>query len=185
MRFKHLTVHNENVEKLTLEVSIHINYIKSSLFLLLNLLVIYMLHFFGQWWWTLYVLPPAGQPCEENGASGNQNSSPRGHAVCPVNLPPTTDVVIHRKESEGFGFVIISSLNRPETTTTISRTQHGFVNSFSALTKVHFHMQMCYKYKIRPSMCHGWQCFDTSRFMEDLCYIKALIVVSFQRKNAR
>uniref|UniRef100_A0A8C2J5R5 Membrane-associated guanylate kinase, WW and PDZ domain-containing protein 1 n=1 Tax=Cyprinus carpio TaxID=7962 RepID=A0A8C2J5R5_CYPCA len=48
------------------------------------------------------------------------NSSPRGHAVCPVNLPPTTDVVIHRKESEGFGFVIISSLNRPETTNTIT-----------------------------------------------------------------
>uniref|UniRef100_A0A8B9L5E6 Membrane-associated guanylate kinase, WW and PDZ domain-containing protein 2 n=1 Tax=Astyanax mexicanus TaxID=7994 RepID=A0A8B9L5E6_ASTMX len=55
------------------------------------------------------VLPP--QPSD---------SSPRGHAVCPVNLPPTTDVVIHRKETEGFGFVIISSLNRPENTTTIS-----------------------------------------------------------------
>ncbi|XP_056595818.1 membrane-associated guanylate kinase, WW and PDZ domain-containing protein 2 isoform X1 [Triplophysa dalaica] len=66
------------------------------------------------------VLMQQGQPCEENGALGNQSSSPRGHAVCPVNLPPTTDVVIHRKESEGFGFVIISSLNRPETTTTIT-----------------------------------------------------------------
>ncbi|XP_026058426.1 membrane-associated guanylate kinase, WW and PDZ domain-containing protein 2 isoform X2 [Carassius auratus] len=63
---------------------------------------------------------PSGQPCEENSAAANQNSSPRGHAVCPVNLPPTTDVVIHRKESEGFGFVIISSLNRPETTNTIT-----------------------------------------------------------------
>uniref|UniRef100_W5K2H5 Membrane-associated guanylate kinase, WW and PDZ domain-containing protein 1 n=1 Tax=Astyanax mexicanus TaxID=7994 RepID=W5K2H5_ASTMX len=62
------------------------------------------------------VLPP--QP--KNGAATNQSSSPRGHAVCPVNLPPTTDVVIHRKETEGFGFVIISSLNRPENTTTIS-----------------------------------------------------------------
>uniref|UniRef100_A0A8C1X2V8 Membrane-associated guanylate kinase, WW and PDZ domain-containing protein 1 n=1 Tax=Cyprinus carpio TaxID=7962 RepID=A0A8C1X2V8_CYPCA len=57
------------------------------------------------------VLLQQGQPCEENGAAANQSSSPRGHAVCPVNLPPTTDVVIHRKESEGFGFVIISSLN--------------------------------------------------------------------------
>ncbi|XP_051740381.1 membrane-associated guanylate kinase, WW and PDZ domain-containing protein 2 isoform X5 [Ctenopharyngodon idella] len=66
------------------------------------------------------VLPQQGQPCEENGAVANQSSSPRGHAVCPVNLPPTTDVVIHRKESEGFGFVIISSLNRPETTNTIT-----------------------------------------------------------------
>ncbi|KAF4095166.1 hypothetical protein G5714_024244 [Onychostoma macrolepis] len=66
------------------------------------------------------VLLQQGQPCEENGAAANQNSSPRGHAVCPVNLPPTTDVVIHRKESEGFGFVIISSLNRPETTNTIT-----------------------------------------------------------------
>ncbi|XP_072520044.1 membrane-associated guanylate kinase, WW and PDZ domain-containing protein 2 isoform X2 [Salminus brasiliensis] len=67
------------------------------------------------------VLPPQpSQPCGENGAATNQSSSPRGHAVCPVNLPPTTDVVIHRKETEGFGFVIISSLNRPENTTTIS-----------------------------------------------------------------
>ncbi|XP_039514056.1 membrane-associated guanylate kinase, WW and PDZ domain-containing protein 2 isoform X5 [Pimephales promelas] len=67
------------------------------------------------------VLLQQGQPCEENGAAAaNQSSSPHAHAVCPVNLPPTTDVVIHRKESEGFGFVIISSLNRPETTNTIT-----------------------------------------------------------------
>ncbi|XP_066504756.1 membrane-associated guanylate kinase, WW and PDZ domain-containing protein 2 isoform X2 [Hoplias malabaricus] len=66
------------------------------------------------------VLPQPSQPCGENGAVTNPSSSPRGHAVCPVNLPPTTDVVIHRKETEGFGFVIISSLNRPENTTTIS-----------------------------------------------------------------
>uniref|UniRef100_A0A672NCC5 Membrane-associated guanylate kinase, WW and PDZ domain-containing protein 1 n=1 Tax=Sinocyclocheilus grahami TaxID=75366 RepID=A0A672NCC5_SINGR len=66
------------------------------------------------------VLQQQGHPCEENGAVANESSSPRGHAVCPVNLPPTTDVVIHRKESEGFGFVIISSLNRPETTNTIT-----------------------------------------------------------------
>ncbi|KAK1804358.1 hypothetical protein P4O66_020378 [Electrophorus voltai] len=66
------------------------------------------------------MLHQAGQPCGENGAAANQISSPRGRSVCPVNLPPTTDVVIHRKETEGFGFVIISSLNRPENTTTIS-----------------------------------------------------------------
>ncbi|TRY54863.1 hypothetical protein DNTS_001814 [Danionella cerebrum] len=66
------------------------------------------------------VLTQQSQPCEENGAAANQSSSSQGHAVCPVNLPPTTDVIIHRKESEGFGFVIISSLNRPESTTTIT-----------------------------------------------------------------
>ncbi|TSK28075.1 Membrane-associated guanylate kinase, WW and PDZ domain-containing protein 2 [Bagarius yarrelli] len=66
------------------------------------------------------VLPLPGQTCGENGSAANQNSSPRNRAVCPVNLPPTTDVVIHRKETEGFGFVIISSLNRPENTATIS-----------------------------------------------------------------
>ncbi|XP_062856802.1 membrane-associated guanylate kinase, WW and PDZ domain-containing protein 2 isoform X2 [Trichomycterus rosablanca] len=66
------------------------------------------------------VLPLPGQTCGENEAAANHNSSPRGCTVCPVNLPPTTDVVIHRKETEGFGFVIISSLNRPENTATIS-----------------------------------------------------------------
>ncbi|XP_042563412.1 membrane-associated guanylate kinase, WW and PDZ domain-containing protein 2 isoform X2 [Clupea harengus] len=65
-----------------------------------------------------------GDMCPENGISPacvsglGQHSSPRGHG-CPVNLPPTTDVQIHRKESEGFGFVIISSLNRPENSATI------------------------------------------------------------------
>uniref|UniRef100_A0A671PEC6 Membrane-associated guanylate kinase, WW and PDZ domain-containing protein 1 n=1 Tax=Sinocyclocheilus anshuiensis TaxID=1608454 RepID=A0A671PEC6_9TELE len=63
------------------------------------------------------VLPQQG---EQNSPQKSFHSSPQGHAVCPVNLPPTTDVVIHRKESEGFGFVIISSLNRPETTNTIT-----------------------------------------------------------------
>ncbi|XP_030650136.1 membrane-associated guanylate kinase, WW and PDZ domain-containing protein 2 [Chanos chanos] len=64
-------------------------------------------------------VPPQALLCGKNEAS-NQSSSPRGHAVCPVNLPPTNDVVIHRKENEGFGFVIISSLNRPETSATIT-----------------------------------------------------------------
>ena len=68
--------------------------------------------------------------CPENGISPacvsglGQHSSPRGHG-CPVNLPPTTDVQIHRKESEGFGFVIISSLNRPENSATISECPPG------------------------------------------------------------
>uniref|UniRef100_A0AAY4B0C7 Membrane-associated guanylate kinase, WW and PDZ domain-containing protein 2 n=1 Tax=Denticeps clupeoides TaxID=299321 RepID=A0AAY4B0C7_9TELE len=62
---------------------------------------------------------PLGELCRENGTAAAQHTSPRGQG-CPVNLPPTTDVLIHRKESEGFGFVIISSLNRPENTTTIT-----------------------------------------------------------------
>lgn len=41
-------------------------------------------------------------------------SPPEGSAL------QTSDVVIHRKENEGFGFVIISSLNRPENATVIS-----------------------------------------------------------------
>ncbi|CAL9682844.1 unnamed protein product [Knipowitschia caucasica] len=84
---------------------------------------------------------PTGEPCTENGRSGSvstQQSSPRsdftyGNSVQPPssstglnstpdstpnpNSPPR-DVVINRKESEGFGFVIISSLNRPEAAAT-------------------------------------------------------------------
>uniref|UniRef100_A0A8C7MBI1 Membrane-associated guanylate kinase, WW and PDZ domain-containing protein 2 n=1 Tax=Oncorhynchus kisutch TaxID=8019 RepID=A0A8C7MBI1_ONCKI len=68
------------------------------------------------------------------GSVSTQHSSPHSDdasASCPVtpdNVPPpsvtsplegavplqTNDVIIHRKENEGFGFVIISSLNRPE-----------------------------------------------------------------------
>ncbi|KAM9402164.1 membrane-associated guanylate kinase, WW and PDZ domain-containing protein 2a isoform 2-T2 [Salvelinus alpinus] len=91
-----------------------------------------------------------GEPCPENGRSpgsvSTQHSSPRSYftsATYPCNnaAPPTdamgtgsttdgeptssvqqppSDVIIHRKESEGFGFVIISSLNRPETASAIS-----------------------------------------------------------------
>eukprot|EP00063_Salmo_salar_P088821 XP_014063656.1 PREDICTED: membrane-associated guanylate kinase, WW and PDZ domain-containing protein 2-like isoform X4 [Salmo salar] len=91
-----------------------------------------------------------GEPCPENGRSpgsvSTQHSSPRsdftnvtypgnnaapttdamgtgsttdGEPTSSVQQPPS-DVIIHRKESEGFGFVIISSLNRPETTAAIS-----------------------------------------------------------------
>lgn len=78
--------------------------------------------------------PPAGEPCPENGRSpgsvSTQHSSPRSDSThansaqaaggaapasdrAAANAQPS-DVVISRKESEGFGFVIISSLNRPE-----------------------------------------------------------------------
>uniref|UniRef100_A0A8C7NUE7 Membrane-associated guanylate kinase, WW and PDZ domain-containing protein 1 n=1 Tax=Oncorhynchus mykiss TaxID=8022 RepID=A0A8C7NUE7_ONCMY len=90
------------------------------------------------------------EPCPENGRSpgsvSTQHSSPRsdftnvtypgnnaapptdamgtgsttdGEPTSSVQQPPS-DVIIHRKESEGFGFVIISSLNRPETASAIS-----------------------------------------------------------------
>uniref|UniRef100_A0A8C7FT78 Membrane-associated guanylate kinase, WW and PDZ domain-containing protein 2 n=1 Tax=Oncorhynchus kisutch TaxID=8019 RepID=A0A8C7FT78_ONCKI len=74
------------------------------------------------------------------GYVSTQHNSPRSDAAsasCPVtpgNVPPpsttsppegtvplhTSDVIIHRKENEGFGFVIISSLNRPENTAVIT-----------------------------------------------------------------
>uniref|UniRef100_A0A8C3HN90 Membrane associated guanylate kinase, WW and PDZ domain containing 2 n=1 Tax=Chrysemys picta bellii TaxID=8478 RepID=A0A8C3HN90_CHRPI len=83
-----------------------------------------------------------GDPCPENGRSpgsvSTHHSSPRSdyaayansnHAASSSNATPpegftshslqTSDVVIHRKENEGFGFVIISSLNRPESGSTI------------------------------------------------------------------
>uniref|UniRef100_A0A8C3RA65 Membrane associated guanylate kinase, WW and PDZ domain containing 2 n=1 Tax=Cyanoderma ruficeps TaxID=181631 RepID=A0A8C3RA65_9PASS len=86
---------------------------------------------------------PTGEPCPENGRSpgsvSTHHSSPRSdyttyansnHGVSSSNATPpegfashslqTSDVVIHRKENEGFGFVIISSLNRPESGSTIT-----------------------------------------------------------------
>uniref|UniRef100_A0A3B4EX98 Membrane-associated guanylate kinase, WW and PDZ domain-containing protein 1 n=2 Tax=Haplochromini TaxID=319058 RepID=A0A3B4EX98_9CICH len=81
-----------------------------------------------------------GEPCPVNGRSpgsvSTQHSSPRSDAAsasgppvvaAPVATSPpegsslqTSDVVINRKENEGFGFVIISSLNRPENATVIT-----------------------------------------------------------------
>uniref|UniRef100_A0A671W5A6 Membrane-associated guanylate kinase, WW and PDZ domain-containing protein 1 n=1 Tax=Sparus aurata TaxID=8175 RepID=A0A671W5A6_SPAAU len=74
-----------------------------------------------------------GESCPENGRSpgsvSTQHSSPRSdftyaNSTITTQAPNTTDrttpntqpsdVIINRKESEGFGFVIISSLNRPE-----------------------------------------------------------------------
>lgn len=55
-----------------------------------------------------------------NNSAPTQNSAPSTTGSSPPdtvtnqNLQPS-DVTIQRKESEGFGFVIISSLNRPET----------------------------------------------------------------------
>ncbi|XP_030119592.3 membrane-associated guanylate kinase, WW and PDZ domain-containing protein 2 isoform X11 [Taeniopygia guttata] len=86
---------------------------------------------------------PTGEPCPENGRSpgsvSTHHSSPRSdyttyansnHAASGSSATPpegfashslqTSDVVIHRKENEGFGFVIISSLNRPESGSTIT-----------------------------------------------------------------
>ncbi|XP_062339679.1 membrane-associated guanylate kinase, WW and PDZ domain-containing protein 2a isoform X2 [Osmerus eperlanus] len=87
-------------------------------------------------------LQAPGESCPENGRSpgsiSTQHSSPRsdftsgtypnnaglappnastGNAPSEGSAAPNaqpSDVIIHRKESEGFGFVIISSLNRPE-----------------------------------------------------------------------
>ncbi|XP_068442116.1 membrane-associated guanylate kinase, WW and PDZ domain-containing protein 2a isoform X3 [Clinocottus analis] len=89
----------------------------------------------------------AGDSCPENGRSpgsvSTQHSSPRsdftyanstGAAQAPnaaaaaaadrpsaSNTQPS-DVIINRKESEGFGFVIISSLNRPEAAAAAANT---------------------------------------------------------------
>ncbi|XP_049616750.1 membrane-associated guanylate kinase, WW and PDZ domain-containing protein 2a isoform X1 [Syngnathus scovelli] len=58
----------------------------------------------------------AGDSCQENGrhSGSTQHSSPRSDLTDANNSTQPSDVLIHRKESEGFGFVIISSLNRPE-----------------------------------------------------------------------
>ncbi|XP_067861063.1 membrane-associated guanylate kinase, WW and PDZ domain-containing protein 2a isoform X14 [Heptranchias perlo] len=87
-----------------------------------------------------------GEPCSENGRSpgsvSTQHSSPRSDFAGYPNstqAPPggsspaeslvshgiqANDVVIHRKENEGFGFVIISSLNRPETGASMVAVPH-------------------------------------------------------------
>ncbi|XP_073508402.1 membrane-associated guanylate kinase, WW and PDZ domain-containing protein 2 isoform X6 [Phyllobates terribilis] len=81
-----------------------------------------------------------GDTCPENGRSpgsvSTHHSSPRSDSAYPNSnhtaqsntSPPegfsqssqSSDVIIHRKENEGFGFVIISSLNRPESGATIA-----------------------------------------------------------------
>ncbi|KAM4615324.1 membrane-associated guanylate kinase, WW and PDZ domain-containing protein 2a [Polymixia lowei] len=92
-------------------------------------------------------LQAPGESCPENGRSpgsvSTQHSSPRSDFTYANNTgaapqppggvgnaaasdgaatpnPQPSDVIINRKESEGFGFVIISSLNRPETATAIT-----------------------------------------------------------------
>uniref|UniRef100_A0AAZ3RV62 Membrane associated guanylate kinase, WW and PDZ domain containing 2a n=1 Tax=Oncorhynchus tshawytscha TaxID=74940 RepID=A0AAZ3RV62_ONCTS len=57
----------------------------------------------------------AGPPTDAMGTGSTTDGEPTSS----VQQPPS-DVIIHRKESEGFGFVIISSLNRPETAAAIS-----------------------------------------------------------------
>ncbi|TST22532.1 Membrane-associated guanylate kinase, WW and PDZ domain-containing protein 2 [Bagarius yarrelli] len=82
---------------------------------------------------------PANDSCPQNGCSpgsvSTQHSSPQSdlnsRSVTANPAPDATpsqssdeaisqasDVIIQRKETEGFGFVIISSLNRPESTAT-------------------------------------------------------------------
>ncbi|XP_019743816.1 membrane-associated guanylate kinase, WW and PDZ domain-containing protein 2 isoform X3 [Hippocampus comes] len=75
-----------------------------------------------------------GENCPVNGRSpslvSTQHSSPRNDGVPPGpaavavategSALHTSDVLIHRKENEGFGFVIISSLNRPENAAVIT-----------------------------------------------------------------
>ncbi|XP_061533110.1 membrane-associated guanylate kinase, WW and PDZ domain-containing protein 2-like isoform X3 [Phycodurus eques] len=77
-----------------------------------------------------------GEGCPVNGRSpslvSTQHSSPRNDAAAPGapassaavasdgSALHTSDVLIHRKENEGFGFVIISSLNRPENAAVIT-----------------------------------------------------------------
>ncbi|XP_077450006.1 membrane-associated guanylate kinase, WW and PDZ domain-containing protein 2a isoform X2 [Stigmatopora argus] len=67
----------------------------------------------------------AAESCQENGrhsgSASTQHSSPRSDSTYANSAGTASegassggDVLIHRKESEGFGFVIISSLNRPE-----------------------------------------------------------------------
>uniref|UniRef100_A0A3P9PTW0 Membrane-associated guanylate kinase, WW and PDZ domain-containing protein 2 n=1 Tax=Poecilia reticulata TaxID=8081 RepID=A0A3P9PTW0_POERE len=98
-----------------------------------------------------------GEPCPVNGRSpgsvSTQHSSPRSdaasapvpvkaNALAATSAPEgsalqTSDVVIHRKENEGFGFVIISSLNRPENTTVISSQSGPNSEKQSPMTQKH------------------------------------------------
>uniref|UniRef100_A0A8C7FU52 Membrane-associated guanylate kinase, WW and PDZ domain-containing protein 2 n=1 Tax=Oncorhynchus kisutch TaxID=8019 RepID=A0A8C7FU52_ONCKI len=91
------------------------------------------------------------------GYVSTQHNSPRSDAAsasCPVtpgNVPPpsttsppegtvplhTSDVIIHRKENEGFGFVIISSLNRPENTAVINPHSRPSSEKQSPMTQKH------------------------------------------------
>ena len=106
--------------------------------------------------------PPAGESCPENGRSpgsvSTQHSSPRsdftyGNSTintqsantCNPGAPSDktsastqpSDVIISRKESEGFGFVIISSLNRPEAAATNGESS---TVSFSASSSSQAHL---------------------------------------------
>ncbi|KAJ8007111.1 hypothetical protein DPEC_G00114170 [Dallia pectoralis] len=62
---------------------------------------------------------PGGDTGAPPSAATGTASATDGAPAPGVHQSPS-DVIIHRKESEGFGFVIISSLNRPETAAAIS-----------------------------------------------------------------
>uniref|UniRef100_A0A8B9GWS4 Membrane-associated guanylate kinase, WW and PDZ domain-containing protein 1 n=1 Tax=Astyanax mexicanus TaxID=7994 RepID=A0A8B9GWS4_ASTMX len=93
-----------------------------------------------------------GDQCPQNGRSpgsiSTQHSSPRSDlnsGTFSNNSAPTemaanqslqaSDVIIQRKESEGFGFVIISSLNRPETAAANSTPSAGSSEKQSPLAQ--------------------------------------------------
>uniref|UniRef100_A0AAQ4QNC6 Membrane associated guanylate kinase, WW and PDZ domain containing 2b n=1 Tax=Gasterosteus aculeatus aculeatus TaxID=481459 RepID=A0AAQ4QNC6_GASAC len=98
-----------------------------------------------------------GELCPVNGRSpgsvSTQHSSPRSDAasasgppavVVPTATSPpersalqTSDVVIHRKDNEGFGFVIISSLNRPENASVIRSHSGPSSEKQSPMTQKH------------------------------------------------
>ncbi|XP_028811439.1 membrane-associated guanylate kinase, WW and PDZ domain-containing protein 2a isoform X4 [Denticeps clupeoides] len=68
---------------------------------------------------TSAALPNSTCAPHPNSSSASATAAPAG-APASSSPPEASDVIIHRKETEGFGFVIISSLNRPETAVTIT-----------------------------------------------------------------
>lgn len=61
-------------------------------------------------------------PQAPNAGMGNAGMGNAGATSDGTSNTQPSDVIISRKESEGFGFVIISSLNRPEAATTNSES---------------------------------------------------------------
>ena len=89
---------------------------------------------------TLHSSPPSGpgdfsftnnHGAAPTAAAPGPGSAPSDEAGLANTLP--SDVVINRKESEGFGFVIISSLNRPEAPATVSEFLLLFLSPFRPL----------------------------------------------------
>lgn len=64
---------------------------------------------------------------------GSGGGGGSGSAVVPASLQPY-DVEIQRGENEGFGFVIVSSVSRPDAGTTFSKL-HSLNHKFTKLTR--------------------------------------------------